>query len=61
MIRCLLICLIFYGLVSDVLSRILWLGVLCFISYLIAWCLMFCLVFYGLVSDILSHILRFGV
>ena len=51
-------CLMFvvsYGLVSDVLSRILWFGVCCFVSYL-----MLCLVSYDWVSDILSRILWLG-
>ena len=50
-----------YGLVSDVLSPILWFGVRCFISYHIVLCLMFCFVSYGLVSDVLSRSLWFGV
>ena len=60
MVLCLMLCLVSYGLVSDILSRILWFGVLC-LSYLMVWCLMFCLISYGLVSDVLSPIFWFDV
>ena len=59
MVWCLMF-VVLYGLVSDVLSLILWFGVLC-LSYLMVWCLMFCLIPYGLMSDILSRTLWFRV
>ena len=68
MVRYLMFCLVPYGLGSDVLSRILWFGVLCFsriswfgvrcfVSYIVVWFLMFFHISYGLVFYVLvvSH------